>query len=124
MIARRTRAYREECERGGFRAPRFEKCGDVARADAQLQAQGLLLPLSEEVGSRCRYSLVYCFQQQRTLPVELHWRIFERYRPYAFDLDAVRAQAGQAAAEGEVVRGCGEGTADGRGVGLSGRGVV
>jgi hypothetical protein len=66
---------------------------DIERADTQLQAQGLLLPLSEEVGSRCHYSLVYCFQQPRTIPVELHWRIFERYRPYAFDLDAVRAQA-------------------------------
>ena len=66
---------------------------DVERADTQLQAGGLKLPVSEEVGSRCHYSLVYCWQQPRTVPVELHWRIFERYRPYVFDLDVVRAQA-------------------------------
>jgi hypothetical protein len=66
---------------------------DVERADTQLQARGMKLPVSEEVGSRCHYSLVYCWQQPRTVPVELHWRIFERYRPYIFDLDAVRAQA-------------------------------
>jgi hypothetical protein len=66
---------------------------DVERADMQLQAWGMKLPVSEEVGSRCHYSLVYCWQEPRTIPVELHWRIFERYRPYVFDLDAVRAQA-------------------------------
>lgn len=69
---------------------------DVERADTQLQARGLKLSGSdhaEEVGSRCHYSLVYCWQQPRTIPVELHWRIFERYRPYVFDLAAVRAQA-------------------------------
>lgn len=66
---------------------------DVHRADTQLQARGMKLPVSEEVGSRCHYSLVYCWQHPRTVPVELHWRIFERYRPYIFDLDAVRAQA-------------------------------
>lgn len=66
---------------------------DVERADTQLQARGLKLPVSEEVGSRCHYSLVYCWQHPRTVPVELHWRIFERYRPYVFDLDQVRAQA-------------------------------
>jgi hypothetical protein len=66
---------------------------DVERADAQLQARGMKLPVLEEVGSRCHYSLVYCWQHPRTVPVELHWRIFERYRPYVFDLDEVRAQA-------------------------------
>jgi len=69
---------------------------DVERADAQLQARGFKLSVSdhaEELGSRCHYSLLYCWQQPRTVPVELHWRIFERYRPYVFDLDAVRAQA-------------------------------
>ena len=66
---------------------------DVERADTLMQARGLKLPVSEEVGSRCHYSLVYCWQQPRTVPVELHWRIFERYRPYVFDLDEVRAQA-------------------------------
>jgi len=67
--------------------------GDVERADSALQARGMKLPVSEEVGSRCHYSLVYCWQEPRTVPVELHWRIFERYRPYVFDLEAVRAQA-------------------------------
>ena len=70
--------------------------GDVERADSQLQAWGFKLSQSdnaEEVGSRCQYSLLYCWQLPRTIPVELHWRIFERYRPYVFDLDAVRAQA-------------------------------
>lgn len=66
---------------------------DVERADSQLQSRGMKLPVSEEVGSRCHYSLVYCWQQPRTVPVELHWRIFERYRPYVFDLKDVRAQA-------------------------------
>jgi hypothetical protein len=66
---------------------------DVERADAQLQSRGMKLPVSEEVGSRCHYSLVYCWQEPRTVPVELHWRIFERYRPYVFDLEEVRAQA-------------------------------
>ncbi len=69
---------------------------DVERADAQLQAQGLKLSEAdhaEEIGSRCHYSLLYCWQVPRTIPVELHWRIFERYRPYIFDLAAVRAQA-------------------------------
>jgi hypothetical protein len=69
---------------------------DVERADTQLQARGLKLSVSdhaEELGSRCHYSLLYCWQQPRTIPVELHWRIFERYRPYVFDLDAVRAHA-------------------------------
>jgi len=66
---------------------------DVERADTQLQARGMKLFVHEEVGSRCHYSLVYCWQHPRTIPVELHWRIFERYRPYVFDLDAVRAQA-------------------------------
>jgi hypothetical protein len=69
---------------------------DVERADAQLQAHCFRLPVpdhGEELGSRCQYSLLYCWQEPRTIPVELHWRIFERYRPYVFDLDAVRAQA-------------------------------
>jgi hypothetical protein len=69
---------------------------DVERADALLQVRGLKVSASDradDVGSRCHYSLVYCWQQPRTVPVELHWRIFERYRPYVFDLDAVRAQA-------------------------------
>jgi hypothetical protein len=69
---------------------------DVERADTQLQTWGFKLSPSEnaeEVGSRCHYSLLYCWQLPRTVPVELHWRIFERYRPYVFDLDAVRAQA-------------------------------
>ena len=68
---------------------------DVERADTLLQARGLLSVSdhAEELGSRCHYSLLYCWQQPRTILVELHWRIFERYRPYIFDLDAVRAQA-------------------------------
>jgi hypothetical protein len=69
---------------------------DVERADAQLQHRGLKLTVSdraEEIGSRCHYSHNYCWQHPRTVPVELHWRIFERYRPYVFDLDEVRAQA-------------------------------
>jgi hypothetical protein len=69
---------------------------DVERADTQLQARGLKLSPSdhaEEIGSRCHYSLLYCWQRPRTVPVELHWRIFERYRPYVFDLGAVREQA-------------------------------
>lgn len=66
---------------------------DVERADAALQMRGMKLPTSEEIGSRCHYSRVYCWQQPRTVPVELHWRIFERYRPYVFDLEEVRAQA-------------------------------
>jgi len=69
---------------------------DVERADSQLQTHGLLLSMSdhpEEPGSRRHYSRVYCWQQPRTILIELHWRIFERYRPYVFDLGAVRAQA-------------------------------
>jgi hypothetical protein len=70
--------------------------GDVERADTQLQARGVTRFVSdhaEQPGSRIRYSRVYCWQQPRTLPVELHWRLFERYWPYVFDLGAVRAQA-------------------------------
>jgi hypothetical protein len=68
---------------------------DVERVHTLLQAQGLLSlsDRAEELGSRCHYSLLYCWQQPRTILVELHWAIFERYRPYIFDLDAVRAQA-------------------------------
>ena len=69
---------------------------DVERADTLLQARGVTRLVSdqpEQPGSRIRYSRVYCGPQPRTLPVELHWRLFERYWPYVFDLGAVRAQA-------------------------------
>ncbi|HXQ22802.1 MAG TPA: nucleotidyltransferase family protein [Candidatus Acidoferrales bacterium] len=71
---------------------------DVERAGAQLQRMGLKLIASahaDERGPLCHIHLVYCRPQPRSIPVELHWRLFEPYQPYVFDLDVVRAQARQ-----------------------------
>lgn len=71
---------------------------DVERAGAQLQRMGFKLIASDhadERGPLCHIHLVYCRPQPRPIPVELHWRLFEPYQPYVFDLDVVRAQARQ-----------------------------
>ena len=39
----------------------------------------------------CEFHLVYV--SKRSIPVELHWRLFEDYQPYLFDLPAVWARA-------------------------------
>jgi hypothetical protein len=69
---------------------------DVERAGAQLQGMGLKLIGSDHADQRgplCHIHLVYCRPQPRSIPVELHWRLFEPYLPYVFDLGVVRAQA-------------------------------
>lgn len=71
---------------------------DVERAGAQLERMGLRQHASshaDERGPLCHIHLVYCRPEPRSVPVELHWRLFEPYQPYVFDLDAVRAHARQ-----------------------------
>ena len=72
--------------------------GDVQRAGARLRQIGLEPIQSEHAEGRgplCHIHLLYCRPQPRSIPVELHWRLFEPYQPYVFDLGAVRAQARQ-----------------------------
>jgi len=71
---------------------------DVERASIQLQRMGLQQFASDhadERGPLCHIHRVYCRPQPRAIPIELHWRLFEPYQPYVFDLDAVRARARQ-----------------------------
>jgi hypothetical protein len=71
---------------------------DVERAGARLRQIGLepiAFDHTEARGPLCHIHLVYCGPQPRSIPVELHWRLFEPYQPYTFDLGAVRAQARQ-----------------------------
>jgi hypothetical protein len=71
---------------------------DVRRAGAELERIGLRPIGSEHADPRgplCHIHAVYCRPQPRSIPVELHWRLFEPYQPYVFDLAAVRAEARQ-----------------------------
>jgi hypothetical protein len=69
---------------------------DVGRAGAQLQHIGLAPVASahaDQRGPLCHIHLVYRRPEARSIPVELHWRLFEPYQPYVFDLAEVRARA-------------------------------
>jgi Uncharacterised nucleotidyltransferase len=69
---------------------------DVQRAGAELQRIGLRPLGSEHADQRgplCHIHLIYCGSKPQSIPVELHWRLFEPYQPYVFDLAAVRAEA-------------------------------
>lgn len=69
---------------------------DLERAGAQLMSIGLE-PVGadgeEQRGPLCHIHTVYIKPRMRSLPVELHWRLFEPYLPYCFDLAEVRAHA-------------------------------
>ena len=67
---------------------------DVGRASQQLRRMGVP-PTSDHAdrGPLCNLHLVHCRPKPPAIPVELHWRLFESYQPYVFDLDVVRAQA-------------------------------
>ena len=67
---------------------------DVQRAATQLRRIGLEEVPTADVhrrGPLCHMHAVYC--RSETLPVELHWRLFESYQPYVFDLAEVWTQA-------------------------------
>lgn len=71
---------------------------DVERASMLLQRMGLQQFASDhedERGPLCHIHRVYCRPEPRAIPIELHWRLFEPYQPYVFDLDEVRARARQ-----------------------------
>jgi hypothetical protein len=67
----------------------------VQQADALLKRIGFQAAPShaEGRGPLCHIHRVYCRPESRALPIELHWRLFEPYQPYVFDLDAVWSQA-------------------------------
>jgi hypothetical protein len=71
---------------------------DVERAGAALERIGLQPTGSEHADHRgplCQIHLVFHEPNSRSIPVELHWRLFEPYLPYVFDLAEVRAEARQ-----------------------------
>jgi hypothetical protein len=68
---------------------------DVPRAASLLEAMGFRRvgrPLRTEWPT-CEFHHVYHRDAHGSIPVELHWRLFEDYLPYVFDLAEVRAQA-------------------------------
>lgn len=69
---------------------------EVERAGSELGRLGLQ-PIesghADHRGPLCHIHHLYCRPGPRAIPVELHWRLFEPYQPYVFDLTAVRAQA-------------------------------
>ena len=68
---------------------------DVARVGSLLEAMGLRRvgrPLRTEWPT-CEFHLVYHRDDHGAIPVELHWRLFEDYLPYVFDLSDVTARA-------------------------------
>jgi hypothetical protein len=70
--------------------------GDIERAGTRLQDIGLRLIGSDSAhrhGPPSRIHLAYRRQQPQSIPVRLHVRLFEPYKPYVFDLDAALAQA-------------------------------
>jgi len=70
---------------------------DLERADATLRAIGLHAGgfghPEERRGPLCRMHVYYHRPTLASIPVELHWRLFEGYQPYVFDLTAVWAHA-------------------------------
>lgn len=70
---------------------------DVERAAALLQCMGMQRFASDHAeqqrGPLCHIHRVYCRPEPRAIPIELHWRLFEPYLPYVFDLEAVWARA-------------------------------
>jgi hypothetical protein len=66
---------------------------DLDRAGAQLRALGLAgYGQEQRRGPLCRIHARYARPALQSIPVELHWRLFEGYQPYAFDLAEVRAR--------------------------------
>jgi len=68
---------------------------DVPRAAALLDAMGFRRvgrPLRTEWPT-CEFHVVYVHDRHGSIPVELHWRLFEDYLPYVFGLSEVREQA-------------------------------
>jgi hypothetical protein len=69
--------------------------GDVPRVASLLEVMGFRRfgrPLRTEWPT-CEFHLVYVRAGHGAIPVELHWRLFEDYLPYVFDLAEVRRQA-------------------------------
>ena len=68
---------------------------DVPRAASLLDVMGFRRfgrPLRTEWPT-CEFHLVYVRDGHGSIPVELHWRLFEDYLPYVFDLAEVRRRA-------------------------------
>lgn len=65
---------------------------DLDRAGAQLCTLGLA-GYGARRGPLCRIHVRYTRPTLQSIPVELHWRLFEGYQPYAFDLAEVQARA-------------------------------
>jgi len=68
---------------------------DVPRTGSLLDAMGFRRvgrPLRNEWPT-CEFQLAYDRDGQGSIPVELHWRLFEDYLPYLFDLSEVKARA-------------------------------
>jgi hypothetical protein len=73
---------------------------DVPRVASLLEVMGFRRfgrPLRTEWPT-CEFHLVYVRDGHGSIPVELHWRLFEDYLPYVFDLAEVRERALPAAA--------------------------
>jgi len=70
---------------------------DLERADTTLRAVGLQAGgyghMDERRGPLCHMHVYYCRPTLPSIPVELHWRLFEGYQPYVFDLAAVWSRA-------------------------------
>jgi hypothetical protein len=68
---------------------------DVPRAASLLDVMGFRRfgrPLRTEWPS-CEFHLVYVRDGHGSIPVELHWRLFQHYLPYVFELSEVRERA-------------------------------
>jgi hypothetical protein len=68
---------------------------DVPRVASLLDVMGFRRfgrPLRTEWPT-CEFHLVYVRDGHGSIPVELHWRLFEDYLPYVFDLSEVRRRA-------------------------------
>jgi hypothetical protein len=71
---------------------------DLSRAGEQLAGIGFL-PEGSAPRTRwptCEFHLTYRRVDVRSIPLELHWRLFEEFLPYVFDLTEVRARAARA----------------------------
>lgn len=69
---------------------------DLDRAGAQLRTLGLRSAgygQEQRRGPLCHMHACYARPTLQSIPVELHWRLFEGYQPYAFDLAEVQGRA-------------------------------
>lgn len=81
--------------------------GDLERAGAELQRIGFLPLAGAETDGRgplCHIHTVYQHSQPGSVPLELHWQLFEPYQPYLFDLGEVWRLALHAARMPDHVR--------------------